>query len=105
MDEQGPELLRDILGRLFTTRGWGRQQGQRQLEQAWAESVGAEQARYTRVARLRRGVLEVEVANSVLLQELAHFHKKKLLEQLRRRLPGTTLTDLRFRAGSWKIDR
>ena len=39
------------------------------------------------------------VGNAVLLQELAHFHKRRLLEQLRGRLPGTTLTDLRFRAG------
>ena len=54
---------------------------------------------HTRVAGLRRGVLEVEVDNAVLLQELAHFHKRRLLEQLRGRLPGTTLTDLRFRAG------
>ena len=44
-------------------------------------------------------MLEVEVDNAVLLQELAHFHKRRLLEQLRRRLPGTPLTDLRFRAG------
>ena len=51
------------------------------------------------LARLHRGVLDVVVANAVLLQELAHYHKRRLLEELRRRLPGTTLTDLRFRAG------
>jgi hypothetical protein len=39
------------------------------------------------------------VGNAVLLQELAHYGKRRLLEELRRRLPGTTLTDLRFRAG------
>jgi len=44
-------------------------------------------------------VLEVVVGNAVLLQELTHFHKRRLLEQLRRRLPGTPLKDLRFRAG------
>ena len=37
--------------------------------------------------------------NAVLLQELTHFHKRRLLEQLRQRLPGTPITDLRFRAG------
>ena len=45
-------------------------------------------------------MLEVVVGNGVLLQELAHFHKRRLLEQLRGRLPGTTVTDLRFRAGA-----
>jgi hypothetical protein len=35
----------------------------------------------------------------VLLQEIAHYHKRRLLEHLRRRLPNTPITDLRFRAG------
>jgi predicted nucleic acid-binding Zn ribbon protein len=97
--DKGPEKLGEILGRLFTARGWGRRQGRLHLERAWAEAVGPDFAAQTRVGNLRRGVLEVVVANAVLLQELAHFHKRRLLEQLRRRLPGTPLTDLRFRAG------
>src|SRR5687767_10344269 len=101
----GPERLGEILSRLFVARGWGRRQGRLHLEQAWAESVGPQHAKYTRVSGIRRGVLEVEVANSVLLQELAHYHKRKLLEQVRQRLPGTTVKDLRFRAGSWDPDR
>ena len=39
--------------------------------------------------------------NAVLLQELAHFHKRRLLEQLRGRLTGTPVHDLRLRAGTW----
>jgi hypothetical protein len=31
---------------------------------------------------------------------LAHFHKRRLLARLREQLPGTTLSDLRFRAGA-----
>jgi predicted nucleic acid-binding Zn ribbon protein len=99
--EKGPELLGEILSRLFTARGWGRRQGRLRLEQAWAEAAGEEIAKHTRVAGLRRGVLEVEVANAVLMQELAHYHKRRLLESLRGRLPELTLTDLRFRAGVW----
>jgi predicted nucleic acid-binding Zn ribbon protein len=95
----GPELLGEILSRLFTARGWGRRQDRLRLEQAWAEAAGPETAAQTRVAGLRRGVLEVTVGNSVLLQELAHFHKRRLLEALRLRLAGVTVTDLRFRAG------
>jgi hypothetical protein len=41
----------------------------------------------------------VIVGNAVLLQELAHYEKRRLLAQFRSRLPGTTVTDLRFRAG------
>ena len=97
--ERGPERLGEILSRLFTARGWGRRQERLRLEQAWAEAVGPEHAAHTRANALRRGVLEVVVDNTVLMQELAHFHKRRLLELLRRRLPGTPLTDLRFRAG------
>jgi hypothetical protein len=45
-------------------------------------------------------VLEVEVASAVLLAELTHFHKRRLLAELRKQLTGVTLTDLRFRAGA-----
>jgi hypothetical protein len=79
---KGPEPLREILSRLFTARGWGRRQGQLQLEKIWAEVVGVEFAAQTRVNGLRRGVLEVVVGNAVLLQELAHYHKRRLLEGL-----------------------
>ena len=97
---KGPESLGEILSRVFTARGWGRKQDRLRLEQAWAAAVGPEYAPQTRVGALRRGVLEVEVMNAVLLQELAHYHKRRLLERLRDQLPGTTLSDLRFRAGA-----
>jgi predicted nucleic acid-binding Zn ribbon protein len=102
--DKGPEILSEILGRLFTARGWGRRQGRLHLERAWAEAAGPEFARHTRVVALRRGVLEVEVASAVLLQELSHFHKKRLLQVLRGRLSDTTLNDLRFRAGAWEAE-
>ena len=97
--DKGPELLGEILSRLFTARGWGRQQERLRLEEAWAAAVGQRGAKQTRVGCLRRGELEVIVSNAVLMQELAHFHKRQLLEILRSRLPGTTITNLRFRAG------
>jgi predicted nucleic acid-binding Zn ribbon protein len=99
---KGPEPLGEILGRLFAARGWGRRQDRLRLEETWAAVAGPDQARHTRVGALRRGVLEILVGNAVLLQELAHYQKRLLLEQLRDRLPDTRLTDLRFRAG--KID-
>jgi predicted nucleic acid-binding Zn ribbon protein len=97
--EKGPEPLGEILSRLFVARGWGRRQAQLRLEQAWAEAVGSEGVQHTRVSGLRRGVLEVSVDNAALLHKLESFQKRQLLEQLRRQLPGTTITNLRFRAG------
>lgn len=97
--DKGPESIGEILSRLFAARGWGRRQERLRLEEAWAEAAGPQWAKQTRVSGLRRGVLEILVGNAVLLQELAHFHKRRLLEQLRRRLPGAPVNDLRFRAG------
>ena len=99
--DKGPELLGEVLSRLFTARGWGRRQERLRLEQVWADVMAAcdLDPGPTRVNGLRRGVLEVAVGNAVLIQELAHFHKRRLLELLRLRLRGVTLTDLRFRAG------
>ena len=96
---RGPEPVGEILGRLFAARGWGRRQERLRLEEAWAGAAGPEIAGHTRAGALRRGIMEIMVDNAVLLQELAHFQKRRLLEELRRRLPSTTLADLRFRAG------
>jgi hypothetical protein len=97
--KEGPERLSEILSRLFTARGWGRKQERLRMEQAWIEAAGAEVGRQTRIGALRRGVLEIEVGNAVLMQELAQFHKRKLLGELQRKLTGMALKDLRFRAG------
>src|SRR5260370_29919855 len=94
-----PEKLGEILSRLFAARGWGRRHERVQLEEAWCEVIGERGASHTRIGGLRRGVLEVMVDNSVLLQELAHFEKRRLLEEMRTRLQAMTINDLRFRTG------
>jgi predicted nucleic acid-binding Zn ribbon protein len=96
--DRGPENLREILAQVFVARGWGRRQDRLHLERAWEEAAGTEYAKQTRVGTLKRGVLEVQVMSAILLQELTQFHRRRLLGELRRRLPKTPLTDLRFRA-------
>ena len=100
-DKKGPENLGDILGKLFAARGWGRKNDRLKLENAWAEAAGPQLLKDTRVMVVRRGVMEIEVKGSVLLQELAQFHKRGLLGKLRKLLPTMTLTDLKFKAGAW----
>lgn len=101
MDPKGPERIGEIISRLFAARGWGRQQERVRLERAWSEAAGSDYATQTRVLSIRRHVLEVEVKSTVLLQELAQFHKRRLLEALRKALPGVTIADMRFRTGTW----
>ena len=100
-DNRGPEKLADVLGRLFTSRGWGRKNERQRLEAAWAEVAGEEIAKNARVLGMKRGVLEIDVRNAVLMSELAQYHKRGLLAKLRKALPGVTLTDIKFRAGAW----
>ena len=80
---RGPENIADILGRLFMSRGWGRKNDRMRLESAWADVAGPELMKSTRVLGLKRGVLEVDVRNAVMLSELTQFHKRGLLAKLR----------------------
>jgi predicted nucleic acid-binding Zn ribbon protein len=97
--EKGPEALTEILSQLFTARGWGRRSERLHLEHAWEAAAGPAYVGKTRAGSLRRGVLEIHVENAVLMQELNSFHKRRLLADLKRRLPNTPITDLRFKAG------
>ena len=97
----GPENLSDVLGRLFVARGWGRVSERTRLETAWGETIGPELVGQTRVGSIRRGVLEIEVRSAVLQQELTQYHKRKLLADLRVKLTGVSITDLKFRSGVW----
>jgi predicted nucleic acid-binding Zn ribbon protein len=96
----GPERLSEVLSRLFTSRGWGQRQDRLHLEAAWQAAAGEQTASRTAVGALRRGVLEVIVADAVLHQELAGFEKRRLLEQLQERLGKARVTDIRFRQGN-----
>jgi Dna[CI] antecedent, DciA len=92
-----PQAIAGILAELTSRRGLARLRGQESLEQAWRKAIGTPGDRYTRVGALRRGVLEVLVTNSVLLQELAGFQKHSLLEKLRDALQSDKVNNLRFR--------
>lgn len=95
-ESSSPELLGEVLSRLFAARGWGRRSERVRLEQAWAEVAGPAVATGTRLGSLRRGVLEILVGSAAMLQELAHFQKRRLLTELKARVP-TPISELRFR--------
>jgi predicted nucleic acid-binding Zn ribbon protein len=95
---KGPAPIGDILAELLARRGFGRVQGTAEYEAAWRQAAGPLAAKFTRVGGLRRGKLELIVANSTLLQELT-FQKTGLLKTLNELLPGQNIADLRFRVG------
>jgi len=96
---RGPQAIGNILSELMARRGFARVQSGAAYEAAWREAAGALAAEYTRVGALRRGKLEVVVANSTLMQELL-FQKSDLLKNLAQLLPDEGIQDLRFRLGA-----
>jgi predicted nucleic acid-binding Zn ribbon protein len=95
---RGPQSIGTVLADLMARTGYARVQSTASLEAAWREAAGAVAERFTRVGALRRGKLEVVVANSTFVQELS-FQKTALLGALRRALPDEQIRDLRFRVG------
>ena len=95
----GPKPVSEILAELFASRGYGRLRALKELEDAWKTAVGEPGRRLTKLGELRRGILNVTVAHSALLEELSAFQKPALLAALRRHAPGTVIHDIRFRVG------
>jgi predicted nucleic acid-binding Zn ribbon protein len=96
---RGPEKIGNILAELMARRGYARVQSAQAYDVAWGKAAGPLAAQYSRVGSLRRGKLEVVVANSTLVQELT-FQKPALLKTLAELLPDEAIKDLRFRVGA-----
>lgn len=96
-----PKRAADVIAQLMIRKGYGRFESNRSLKESWAEAVGPALAKATRVGQVRRGALEVVVANSVLLQELK-FLQQQVVKRLAEIEPQRNIRSLRFTTG--KID-
>jgi predicted nucleic acid-binding Zn ribbon protein len=96
---RGPQRIGNLLPELMARRGYARVESAEAYNVAWKEAAGPLIARYSRVGALRRGSLEVIVANSTLIQELV-FQKAGLLKSLTGLMPEQGIKDLRFRLGA-----
>jgi predicted nucleic acid-binding Zn ribbon protein len=97
--QRAPKAISQVLSELMSRRGYARVQGAAAYDAAWREAAGPLAAQYTRPGQLRRGTLEVVVANSTLVQELG-FQKQSLLRALASLLPDEGIENLRFRVGN-----
>ena len=93
----GPKQIGDLLGRVLARYGCTQTTAQLELERAWNEAAGDRIRTRTRVGSLRRGVLEILVDNSVLLQELESFQKQTLLLKMQQSVQHNKIESLRFR--------
>ena len=94
-----PKAAADVIGQVMARRGYGRLQSAGELEDAWRKAAGT-LAASTRVGKLRRGVLEIFVNNSVLLTELS-FARSELLARLGELVPERKIRDLKLRSINW----
>ena len=86
--------LRLHLTALIRRRGWAERLQQQQAFHLWPDVVGPTIAAHTQPVHIFRGVLVVDVANSVWATQLT-FLKTSILQQLR--AAGASLHDIRFR--------
>lgn len=96
---RGPQPIAEIVNHLLARRGYARIQAVSACQEAWVQAAGAHLSQHTRPGNIRRGVLEITVRNSTVLQELT-FQKKQLLKQLQALAADEKIRDLRFRIGA-----
>lgn len=94
-----PKRMGDLVSQLLARRGYAQQETSAALAEAWSCIAGEAVAVHTRVGAIRRGTLEITVANSAVSQELT-FRKAQLIAELGSRLPDHKITNIRFRTGN-----
>lgn len=90
--------LHDILGELFHDLKIEDRMAYAQLYKAWRHAVGEQISRNTHPVGVRGGILFVNVASSVWMQQLA-FLKQEILEKLTKDTAVMKLKDIRFKIG------
>ena len=94
----GPQQIGITIAELMARRGYGQVEWREQVWQVWQAAAGEQLASKCCLGQIRRGVVEVTVASSSILQELA-FRKQELLRKMQHSLPNAKIRDLRFRVG------
>jgi predicted nucleic acid-binding Zn ribbon protein len=93
-----PKRIGSIVADLVARRGYARVISTSTCGKIWVQAAGDQLARFSRAGQVKRGVLEVTVANSIMMQELS-FQKNNLVRKLAELLPDENIRDLRFRVG------
>lgn len=97
--KRAPKKMGEVINQLMARRGYGQIKSTEEIRSLWKQITGplGEQCL---PGNVRRGVLEVFVRNSTVLQELT-FRKKQILTQIQKTLPSQSITDLKFRISAF----
>jgi predicted nucleic acid-binding Zn ribbon protein len=93
-----PKPVAEVIAQLVQRRGYAQVRAAGEWIEAWQAAAGEAFAKVTEVGQLRRGVLEVVVANSLVMQELT-FEKERIFAELKQQRPDAGLKQLRFKVG------
>jgi len=93
----GPVGIGDPLREVLARRKIGRLLQSQELINLWSDSVDEQIAKQTKVISLKNGVLHIEVSDSVLMSELANFHKRQIINRLKKKRPEMEIRNLKFR--------
>ncbi len=94
-----PKAISDVVAQLFAKRGYAARKSNEQLADVWRQVAGEPLAKFSQAIAIRRGQLEVVVANSLMLQEI-DFEKTRIVAALSAAIPETNITGLRLRVGT-----
>jgi len=92
----GPVSIGRVMSRLMARTGYGSEQTSQGLAAAWQQAAPGSLRGCSQPGVVRRGVLEVFVSHSALVQELG-FHKRDVLAKLAELVPAQGITDIRCR--------
>jgi hypothetical protein len=92
----GPQSIGRVMARLLARTGYAEEQASDGIAAAWQEECPDALRGLSQAGLVRRGVLEVFVRHSTLVQEFG-FHRQAVLARLRQRLPAAGITDIRCR--------
>ncbi|MBM4093954.1 MAG: DUF721 domain-containing protein [Planctomycetes bacterium] len=96
---KGPAPIAEAISGLLARKGYAQLEAAAQRDEAWRQVAGSHLAAHCRVGNVRRGVLEVIVRNSTVMQELT-YQKKTLLRDIAAALPDLMIRDIRLRVGA-----
>ncbi|MEO8268913.1 MAG: DUF721 domain-containing protein [Aureliella sp.] len=92
-----------VVRRLLASSGYAETQGVAQLLEQWQQAVGPELAKLSRPGNVARGILQIHVANSAVMQEV-HFRKKQILTALQKVGSTSMITELKIRVDKWNAE-
>lgn len=85
------------LSQLIALKGLANTRGDEQLTETWNTIAGERIAERTAVMGVHRGVLQIAVVSSAMMNELAAFHKGRLVNEFKENHAELKIKDIKFR--------